>query len=55
MAQYLSADYDKYYSKTDHHYNLYGAYETYLRVMAYLSSSGVAATVTTDLTITRCV
>lgn len=52
MAQYLSADYDKFYSKTDHHYNLYGAYETYLRVMAYLSSSGIAAPVTTDFTIT---
>ena len=52
MAQYLSADYDKYYSKTDHHYNLYGAYETYLRIMAYLNANGVAAPVTTDLTIT---
>lgn len=52
MAQYLSADYDKYYSKTDHHYNLYGAYETYLRIMAYLNANGVVAPVTTDLTIT---
>lgn len=52
MAQYLSADYDKYYSKTDHHYNLYGAYETYLRIMEYLNSNGFAAPVTTDLTIT---
>lgn len=52
MAQYLSVDYDKFYSKTDHHYNLYGAYETYLRVMSYLNSNGFAAPVTTDLTIT---
>lgn len=52
MAQYLSADYDKYYSKTDHHYNLYGAYETYLRIMTYLSEKGIAAPVTTDLAIT---
>lgn len=52
MTQYLSADYDKFYSKTDHHYNLYGAYETYLRVMDYINDHYCAAPVTTDLTIT---
>lgn len=52
MAQYLSADYDKFYSKTDHHYNLYGAYETYLRVMEYINENHLTAPVTTDLTIT---
>ena len=33
MADYLCTDSEKYYSKTDHHYNFYGAYETYLRTM----------------------
>ena len=52
MAQYLSADYDKYYSKTDHHYNLYGAYETYLRIMSYINDNYFPAPVTEDLEIT---
>ncbi len=52
MAQYLSADYDKFYSKTDHHYNLYGAYETYLRVMGYINENYLTAPITTDLSIT---
>lgn len=52
MAQYLSADYKQFYSKTDHHYNLYGAYETYLRVMEYINENYCTAPVTTDLAIT---
>ena len=52
MADYLSADYDRYYSTTDHHYNLYGAYETYLCVMDYINDNYCTAPVTTDLTIT---
>ena len=52
MAQYLSADYDRFYSKTDHHYNLYGAYETYLRIMSYINGNYFPAPVTEDLKIT---
>jgi len=37
MESFLSADYPKFYSTTDHHFNLYGAYETYLRIMERLS------------------
>ncbi|MFR5640318.1 MAG: hypothetical protein ACLUDF_04425 [Butyricicoccus sp.] len=39
MAEYLCTDPEKYYSKTDHHYNLYGAYETYLRTMEHCRRS----------------
>ena len=51
MAEYLCTDPEKYYSKTDHHYNLYGAYETYLRTMEHLQTLGIDAPVTTDVTI----
>jgi len=37
MSEYLSSDYVHFYSITDHHFNLYGAYETYLRIMERLS------------------
>ena len=52
MAQYLSADYEKFYSKTDHHFNLYGAYETYLRIMEYVNAHYRTAPVTEGLEIT---
>ena len=52
MAQYLSVDYEKFYSKTDHHYNLYGAYETYLRIMEYVNAHYRTAPVTEGLEIT---
>ena len=51
MAEYLCTDPEKYYSKTDHHYNFYGAYETYLRTMEHLQTLGIDAPVTTDVTI----
>ena len=51
MADYLCTDSEKYYSKTDHHYNFYGAYETYLRTMEHLQTLGIDAPVTTDVTI----
>ncbi len=50
MAEYLCTEPEKYYSKTDHHYNFYGAYETYLRTMEHLRALGVDAPVTTDVT-----
>lgn len=52
MAPYLLADRARFYSTTDHHYNLYGAYETYLRVMEAVNAHGCTASVTEDLTIT---
>ena len=52
MAPYLTADRECYYSTTDHHFNLYGAYETYLRIMEYINTHYCAAPVTDDLTIT---
>lgn len=52
MQTYLSANYEQYYSKTDHHYNLYGAYETYLRVMNYINDNYFFAPITDDLEIT---
>ena len=51
MADYLCTNPEKYYSKTDHHYNFYGAYETYLRTMEHLQTLGIDAPVTTDVTI----
>ena len=51
MADYLCTNPEKYYSKTDHHYNFYGAYETYLRTMEHLQALGIDAPVTTDVTI----
>lgn len=51
MAEYLCTYPEKYYSKTDHHYNFYGAYETYLRTMEHLQTLGIDAPVTTDVTI----
>lgn len=51
MAEYLCTDPEKYYSKTDHHYNFYGAYENYLRTMEHLQTLGIDAPVTTDVTI----
>ena len=51
MGDFLCTDPEKYYSKTDHHYNFYGAYETYLRTMEHLQSLGINAPVTTDVTI----
>ena len=41
MAEYLCTDPEKYYSKTDHHYNFYGAYETYLRTMEQIGRAHV--------------
>ena len=37
MSSSLLPDYEKYYSHNDHHYNLFGAYETYLAVMERLT------------------
>ncbi len=37
MEGFLSVDYPHFYSTTDHHFNLYGTYETYLRIMERLS------------------
>lgn len=51
MAPCLSADWERYYSKIDHHYNFYGAYETYVQIINRLNQEGIAAPVTTDLTI----
>lgn len=39
MGQYLLNEPLKYYSKTDHHYNFYGAYETYLKTMEYINNN----------------
>lgn len=51
MAPYLSEDWDRYYSKVDHHYNFYGAYETYSRIIEYLSHEGIKASAVKDLDI----
>ena len=39
MEDYLVSEPLKYYSKTDHHYNFYGAYETYLKIMSYVKEN----------------
>lgn len=51
MGDYLCTDPEKYYSKTDHHYNFCGAYETYLHTMEHLNELGINAPITTDVTI----
>lgn len=51
MDEFFSADYAPFYSKTDHHYNLYGAYETYLRTMEYVNENYFSAPVLTNIQI----
>lgn len=51
MKDVLGADPARYYSRTDHHYNLLGAYETYLQVMDVVDGRlGLDAPVLTDVT-----
>lgn len=52
MKDYLSADYRHFYSTTDHHYNLYGAYETYQRIIDHINENYFSVPQVTDLTIT---
>lgn len=51
MREALSADWNAYYPKTDHHYNFYGAYETYRQIMLRLQSSGLAVPAVTEVEI----
>lgn len=41
MTPVLSRDYDAYYPKTDHHYNLLGAQETYRQILLQLQERGL--------------
>ncbi len=42
MEADLGQDLDLYYAKTDHHYNLKGAYETYRQILRRLQQEGMA-------------
>ncbi len=48
-STFLSEDYGKYYSKTDHHYNYFGAYETYLHIADYIDTNYVSIPIYDDL------
>lgn len=49
MDIYLKADdFSKYYSVTDHHYNMLGAYECYKSIMAKCEELGIGAEILTD-------
>lgn len=39
MKDVLLADAERFYSKTDHHFNYYGAYETYLQIVDYVNAN----------------
>ena len=41
MTPVLSRDYDAYYPKTDHHYNLFGAQESYRQILLRLQAQGL--------------